>query len=79
MYQKNIVKKYVDLQLRGEEGKRLYVFIKDLSTFMYDNTLHRGRKSVCRYCLQAFSTKEVLKCYNKDCFEINGKRRIKLC
>ena len=76
---KNIVKKYVYLQLRGEEGKRLYVFIKDLSTFMYDSTLHRGRKSVCRYCLQAFSTKELLKCYNKDWFEINGKWRIKMC
>ena len=43
---------------------------------MYDHTLHRGRKHFCRYCLQAFSTEEILKRHIKDCFEINGKQRI---
>ena len=28
---------------------------------MYDHTLHRGRKHFWRYCLQAFSTEELLK------------------
>ena len=27
---------------------------------MYDHTLHHGRKHFCYYCLQAFSTKEIL-------------------
>ena len=27
-----------------EEGKRHYVLIKDFNTFMYDHTLHRGKK-----------------------------------
>ena len=40
---------------------------------MYGHTLHRGRKHFCRYCLQAFSTEEILKCHVKDCFNINGK------
>ena len=40
---------------------------------MYDHALHRGRKHLCRYCLQAFSEKK--KCYVcKDSFEINGKQ-----
>ena len=43
---------------------------------MYDNTLHRGRKHFCRYCLQAFRTAEKLKCHIKDCFKINGKQTI---
>ena len=44
---------------------------------MYDHSLHRGRKHFCRYCLQAFSTEEILlKRHIKNCFKINGKRRI---
>ena len=79
VYQKNIVKKkHVDLLLIGEEGKRHYVLIIDFSTFMYDHILHRGRKHVCPYCLQAFSTEEILKRHFKDCFKINGKQIIKM-
>ena len=53
-----------------------YVLIKDFDTFMYDHTLHRGRKHFCRYCLQAFRTEEILKRHIKDCFKINDKQRI---
>ena len=60
--------KHVDLSLIGE-GKRHYVLIKGFNIFMYDNTLHRGRKHFCRYCSQAFSTEETLKCHIKDCFK----------
>ena len=59
-----------------EEGKRHYVLIKDFNTFMYDHTLHHGRKHFCCYCLQAFSTEEILKHHIKDCFKVNGKQRI---
>ena len=34
------------------------------------------KKHFCRYCLQAFSTEEILKRHIKDCFKINGKQRI---
>ena len=43
---------------------------------MYDHTLHCGRKHFCHYCLQAFSTEELLKNHIKNCFKINGKQRI---
>ena len=68
--------KHVDLLLIGEERNRHYDFIKDFNTFMYDHTLHRGRKHFCWYCLQAFSLEEILKSHIKDCFKINGKQRI---
>ena len=35
-------------------------------------------KHFCRYCLQAFSTKEVLKRHTKDCVKINGKQKIRI-
>ena len=38
------------------------------------HTLNRGRKHFCRYCLQAFSTEEILKYHIKDCFRTNGKK-----
>ena len=72
------MKKHVDLLLTREEGKRHYVLIKYFNTFRYDHTLHRGNKHFCRYCLQAFSTKEILKHHIKDCFKINIKQRIKM-
>ena len=77
MYQKNVVKKNkFILLLIGKEGKRHYVLIKDFNAFMYDHSLHRGRKHFCRYCLQAFSTEELLISHIKDCFKVNGKQRI---
>ena len=45
---------------------------------MYDNSLHRGRKQFCRYCLHAFIAEEILKCHIKDCFKINGKETNKM-
>ena len=58
---KNTFKRPVDLLQLGEEGKRHYVLIKDINTFMYDHTLHHRQKHFCPYCLQAFSTAEILK------------------
>ena len=43
---------------------------------MYDHTLHCRRKRFCRYCLQAFSTEEILTSHIKDWFKIHGKQRI---
>ena len=54
------------------EGEK-YVLIRDSNTFIYDHTLHHGRKHVCPDCLQAFRTTEKLTCHIKDCFKINGK------
>ena len=68
--------KHIDLLLIGEEGKRYYVRIKDFNTFMYDHTLNCGRKKFCCYCLQVFSSEEILKIHIKDCLKINGKQRI---
>ena len=70
--------KHVDLLLIGEGEKKHYVFIKDFNKFMYDHTLHHGKKYFCRYCLQAFKTAEKLKCHIKDCFKINDKQIIKI-
>ena len=48
------------------------VLIKDFNTFMYDYTLHLGRKHFWNCCLQVFSTNKYW--YVKECFKINGKQ-----
>ena len=65
--------KHIDLLLIEEEDKRHYVLINIFNTFMYDYSLHYGKKYFCRYCLQAFSTARILKDHINGCFKINGK------
>ena len=43
---------------------------------MYDHTLNGGRKHFCSYCLQAFSTEQILKGHIKNWFKSNSKQRI---
>ena len=45
MSKKCYEEKHVDPLLIGEEDKTYCVFIKDSNTFMYDHTLHRGKKT----------------------------------
>ena len=61
-------KKHVDLSLIGEEGKIMELY--------YNYTSNHGKKYFYRYCLQAFSTEEILKHHIKYCFRINNKQRI---
>ena len=58
-----------------EEGNRNYVLIKYFNTFMYYHKLYRRRKHFCRYCLQVFSTEEILERHIKDCLKVNGKQK----
>ena len=73
---KNVLKKTCSFTINRRRKKRLYVLIKGFNTSMYDHTLHPGRKHFCRYCLQEFSTEEMLKSLIVDCFKINDKQRI---
>ena len=45
---------------------------------MCNQTLHRNRKHFYLYCLQSFSTEQILEKHVNDCFEINGKQIIKI-
>ena len=73
----NTFKRHTDLLLITE-AKRHYVLINDFNTLIYDHSLHRGRKHFYRYCLQAFSTTEILKSHVNDYFKINGKQMRKM-
>ena len=62
----------------GERAKKHHVLFKDFNGFMYDHSLHRGRKHFCYYCLHVFTTEGILKRHIKDYFKFNGKQIIKV-
>ena len=70
--------KHVDFLFIGGEDKTDYVHIKSVNTFLYEYTLHLGRKHFCRYKLQCFGTVETMTRQIKGCFKTNGKQGIKL-
>ena len=45
---------------------------------MYNQTLHHDRKNVCDYCLQSFTTSEIIETHVNDFYEINCKQTIKM-
>ena len=67
------LKRNVNLLLIGERSKRYYVLIKDFNTFMYDHTLHHGRKHFCCYYLQASITVKIQKSQVNNCLIIINK------
>ena len=68
----------MNLLLIAKDEKKHYVLIKDFNAFMYNQSKHRERKHFCMYCLQCFSSIEILDAHRRDCIVINGKQAIKM-
>ena len=68
----------LNLLLISNEEKQQYVLIKDFDTFMYNQTKHEHRKHFCMYCLQCFSSEDVLNKHKTECIVINGEQAIKM-
>ena len=43
---------------------------------MYDHTVHRGRKYFFQYCLQAFSSEEILKSQLKTALKLMANKEL---
>ena len=52
--------------------------MKDFDRFMCNKTKNENKKYFCGYCLQCFSSENVLQKHKKVCLKINGKQSIKL-
>ena len=66
----------MDLLLITEETKSHYVLIKDFNRFMFNQTKHKERKQFCMYCLQCFSSEQILLNHRQNCISINGEQAI---
>ena len=70
--------KHMNLLLITEDENKHYVLIKDFNSFMYKKTKHKERKHFCTYCLQCFSSEEVLSTHKDNCIQVNGTQAIKM-
>ena len=70
--------KHLELLLITEDENKHYVLIKDFNRFMFNQTKHEHRKHFCMYCLQCFSSEEVLKNHKDNCIQLNGEQSIKM-
>ena len=61
-----------------DENKSHDLYIKDFNRLMFDKTKNKNKKYFCRYCLQCFSSENVLTEHKKNCLVINGKQNVKL-
>ena len=64
------------LLITADENKH-YVLIKDLNRFVYNQTRHKKRKHFYMFCLQCFSSEDVLK-RKTNCITINGEQAVKM-
>ena len=71
-YQK--FKDCMDLLLISNENKSYYVNIKDFNRFMCNKTKNKNKKYFCKFCLQCFSSENVLIEHKENCLVINGKK-----
>ena len=67
----------MNLLLITKDETKHYVLIKDFNAFMYNQSKHKERKHFYMYCLQCFSSIEILDAHRKDCIVINGKQENK--
>lgn len=68
----------LNLLLITKDEKEHYVLIKDFNKMMYNKTKHKERKHFCMYCLQYFSTDEILTKHKSNCMVINGQQAIQM-
>ena len=61
-----------------ENENKHYVLIKDFNKFMYNQTKHKERKHFCMYCLQCFSSEQVLNNHKEICVQVKGTQAIKM-
>ena len=68
----------MDLILTTEEYKFHYVYIKDFDRFMCNKTKNENKKHFCKYCLQCFSSGNVLQEHKETYLKIKCKQSGKL-
>ena len=62
----------MDLLLISSGFTSHYVYIKNSNRLMFNKTRHKGRKYLCKSCLQCFISENVLNEHKKNCLMING-------
>ena len=68
----------MDAVLITDENKADFTYSKDFHRFMFNQTKNKNKKHFSRYCLQCFSSENVLLKHKDIRFKISGKQSVKL-
>ena len=66
--------KHMNLLLITNSENKHFVIIKDFNKFMYNQTKHQHKRHFCVYCLQCFSSEDILTKHTDNCMIINCKQ-----
>ena len=69
---------HMDLLLITEENKSHYLVTKDFNRFIFLSNKTHTKKHFCMYCLQCFSSENVLTNHKESCLQVNGTQAIKI-
>ena len=70
--------KACNLLLIENDNKNHYVWIKDFNRLMNAQSKHKHTFFFCYYCLQHFTSTNILKSYAEGCLKINGTQKVKM-
>src|SRR6266536_194432 len=70
--------KHVDLLYTKNEETDHYVLITDFDKLNFKITKHNKKQHFCKYCIQHFTTEEILKKHMDNCIAINGVQAVEL-
>ena len=65
------------LLITKDENKHC-VLINNFNRMMYNKTKHKEEKHFCMYCLQNFTTDQILLKHKDNCMVVNGKQAIRM-
>ncbi|CAH3176400.1 unnamed protein product [Porites evermanni] len=73
-----IINDILNLLSIAKDEKKHHVLIKEFDSLMLNKTTHKNKKYFCTYCLQCFSTEEILSNNKVNCLVINGEQAIRM-
>ncbi|CAB4014626.1 Hypothetical predicted protein, partial [Paramuricea clavata] len=67
---------HMELLMISNETTNHYVLIKDFNRMMFSVSKNRCKKHFCMYCLQSFTTEDILNKHTEICMDVNGKQTV---
>ena len=67
-----------NLLLIENDNKDHYVWVKVFNKLMNTQSKHNHKLFFCYYCLQHFTSENILKNHTEVCFKINGAQKVKI-
>ena len=67
---------HISLLLLTDGEKRHYCLIRDLSSFLADQTKHKARMEVCVYCLSRHTTVQLRECHESLCQQHGAQKTV---